>query len=61
MTVYVGIDLHVNSSVLAMIDQHGAVVSQKRYRNRIDEILSAFDAVEAPIDSVVVDSTFNWQ
>ena len=60
MTVYVGIDLHVNNSVVAMIDQHAAVLFQKRYRNRIDEILSAFNAVDTPIDSVVVESTFNW-
>lgn len=60
MKVYVGIDLHVNNSVVAMIGSAGELLFQKRYRNRLNEILSAFEAMDAPIDSVVVESTFNW-
>ena len=60
MTVYGGIDLHANNSVLALIDEHGKLVSNKRYPNELDRILAALEPFAPQLDSLVVESTFNW-
>jgi transposase len=60
MTVYGGIDLHANNSVLALIDDNGKVVSNKRYPNKLERIFAALEPFSSDIDSLVIESTFNW-
>lgn len=60
MTVYGGIDLHASNSVLAVIGQDGELVFQKRYPNDLGRILAGLEPFGAELDSLVVESTFNW-
>jgi len=60
MAVYGGIDLHANNCVLAVIDGGGELLFQKRYRNRLDLVRSGLEPFGDAVDSVVVESTFNW-
>ena len=60
MRFYGGIDLHANNSVLAVIDERGELVFSKRYPNDLERILEGLRAFEEGIDSLVVESTFNW-
>lgn len=60
MTVYGGIDLHASNSVLAVISQDGRLLFQKRYPNDLRRILAGLERFGAELDSLVVESTFNW-
>lgn len=59
MTLYAGIDLHSNNSVIVVLDEHDREVYRKRHRNELHEILSALRGC-GPIESVAVESTYNW-
>ena len=60
MAVYGGIDLHSNNAVLALIDAEGGTLFQKRYPNALGRILEGLAPFRAELDSVVVESTYNW-
>jgi transposase len=60
MSLYAGIDLHSTNSVLALIDQDGKRLHRKRYPNDLGRILKALEPHKDALDSVVVESTFNW-
>ncbi len=60
MTAYGGIDLHANNSVLALIDDQGELLFHKRYPNELTRIRAGLAAFGDDIDSIVVESTFNW-
>jgi transposase len=60
MKLYGGIDLHSNNSVLAVIDEKGAVVYRKRLRNEWPQIEKVLGAYRGELEGVVVESTFNW-
>ena len=59
MTLYAACDLHSNNTVLAVIDDAGAL----RYRHRLPNDLPLIDAALAPfrdeLDGVAVESTYN--
>lgn len=59
MTLYAGIDLHSNNSVIVVLDEHDREVYRKRHRNELHELLSAQRGC-GPIESVAVESTYNW-
>jgi len=60
MTLYCGIDLHANHSVLAIIDEQDKVVSEKRLANELTEILEVLDRDGEDLAGCVVESTYNW-
>ncbi|MBA1147752.1 IS110 family transposase [Ectothiorhodospiraceae bacterium WFHF3C12] len=60
MAVYGGIDLHSNNAVLALVDAEGGVLFQKRYPNELGLILEGLAPFRGELDSVVVESTYNW-
>jgi len=60
MTVYCGIDLHANNSVLAVVDERGDLRFNKRLPNELGRILAALEPFADQRDSVVGESTFNW-
>lgn len=60
MTLYAGIDLHSTNSVLAVIDHDGKRLHRRRYGNDIDLIVKALAPFKEDLNSVVVESTFNW-
>ncbi|NIV33215.1 MAG: IS110 family transposase [Anaerolineae bacterium] len=55
---YVGIDLHSNNSVIAMVDERGRRHLDKRLPNELPVILSQLEGL-GPIASVAVESTYN--
>ena len=60
MSIYAGIDLHSTNSVVAVIDQSGKRLHRRRYPNDLPGILKSLEPFKGELESVVVESTFNW-
>jgi transposase len=60
MTLYAGIDLHANNSVVVVINEQDQVVYQQRFANHLPTILEQLAPYYAEIKGVVVESTYNW-
>jgi transposase len=60
MALYVGIDLHANTSVVVVLDAQDRVVYQKRLPNALEHILEPLAPYRAASRGVVVESTYNW-
>jgi transposase len=60
MSVYAGIDLHSNNSVLAVLDETDRVLRQRRLPNELPAILKELEPFRDELVGVVVESTYNW-
>ncbi len=60
MTLYGGIDLHANNSMVTLLDEQDHVVHQKRLANQLDVILGHLAPYQGEITGLVVESTYNW-
>jgi len=60
MTLYCGIDLHANNSVVAVLDSDDTVHYEKRLANDLDMITSALLPYAGEVVGAVVESTYNW-
>jgi transposase len=60
MSLYAGIDLHSNNSVLAVMDEGGKPLLQCRRPNELSRILADFEPYRSELASVAVESTYNW-
>jgi transposase len=60
MTLYVGIDLHANNSVVVVINDQDQVMYQQRLANHLPTILEQLAPYHAEIKGVVVEATYNW-
>jgi len=60
MTLYCGIDLHANNSVISIIDDHDGVVYEKRHPNDLPTIQNALEPFRDELMACVVESTYNW-
>lgn len=60
MTLYCGIDLHSNNSVISIIDENDKVCFEKRLPNDIIRILEALNPYKQDLHACVVESTYNW-
>jgi transposase len=60
MKLYGGIDLHSNNNVIAIVDESGRVVYQKRLPNDLDTILKRLAPYQSELEGLVVESTYNW-
>ena len=60
MSLYAGIDLHSNNSVLAVMDEAGKPLLQCRRPNDLSRILADFKPYRDELASVAVESTYNW-
>jgi transposase len=60
MKLYGGIDLHSNNSYIVLIDSEGTVVQQSRVSNDIGLVLQSLGPYREQVDSLVVESTYNW-
>ena len=60
MTLYCGIDLHSNNSVVSLIDDTDKVIAEKRLENYLDTIHNYLAPYQEALDGVVVESTYNW-
>lgn len=58
--LYVGLDLHSNNSYLAIVDQKGKRVFNKRVVNDLDMIFAAIKPFKKNISDITVESTYNW-
>lgn len=60
MTLYCAIDLHSNNNVPVIIDENDKILFSKRLPNHLPSIISALDPFKSELQSVAVESTFNW-
>ena len=60
MTLYCGIDLHSNNSLISIIDDHDCVVYERRVANDLVTIRQVLMGYQAQLAGVVVESTYNW-
>jgi transposase len=60
MSLYGGIDLHANNSVVVLINAQDEVIYQKRLPNDLSTILEQLAPYHAELKGLVVESTYNW-
>ena len=60
MTLYCGIDLHANNSVISVIDDRDTVLYEKRHPNDLQGIREAIEPFREDLFACVVESTYNW-
>lgn len=60
MTLYCGIDLHANNSVIAVQDEQDRTIFQRRLPNDLPQILTALEPYRSALVGCVVESTYNW-
>jgi transposase len=60
MSLYGGIDLHANNSVVVLLNDQDQVIYQKRLPNHLPTILEPLHLHHGEIKGVVVESTYNW-
>ena len=60
MTLYCGIDLHANNSVVAVLDEADRTIFEKRLPNDLQTIITVLQPYQAVLSGCVVESTYNW-
>lgn len=60
MAAYAGIDLHSNSNFLAVIDEAGKIMENRKIPNDSKLILHALARYQDCLQGVAIESTFNW-
>jgi hypothetical protein len=60
MSLYGGIDLHANNSVIVLLNEQDQVMYQQRVANHLPTILKRLAPYHSEIKGVVVESTYNW-
>ncbi|MCP3662433.1 MAG: IS110 family transposase [Gammaproteobacteria bacterium] len=60
MSLYCGIDLHSNNHVVVVIDEKDKRLYERRLSNELLSTLQALEPFRDELDSVIIESTFNW-
>ena len=60
MESYAGIDLHSSNNYTGVIDVEDRRLFGKWLPNHLPDILKALDPFKESLESVVVESTYNW-
>ena len=60
MKLYAGIDLHSSNNYIGVINENDERLYQKRLPNQLNYVLDALDPYKEDLESVVVESTYNW-
>jgi transposase len=60
MSLYGGIDLHANNSVIVLINEQDEVIYQKRLPNDLPTMLGQLAPYHTEMKGLVVESTYNW-
>jgi transposase len=60
MKLYVGMDLHANNNFVAIQDEKGKRIDQKKLPNDLPLILEFLKPFKKKIVGLVVESTYNW-
>lgn len=59
-TVMAGMDLHGNNVVVGIVDADGTRLQHRRLPCDLPEIIKFLDPYKAELESIAVESTFNW-
>ncbi len=57
---FVGIDLHSNNHMVAILDRDGKRIGKKRLPNKLESTLRFLEPYKDDIGPIAVESTFNW-
>src|SRR3989449_3619432 len=60
MSLYGGIDLHANNSVIVLLNEQDEVLYQKRLPNDLTTIMGQLAPYHTEMKGLVVESTYNW-
>jgi len=60
MTLYCGIDLHSNNSLISILDERGQLIKEKRLNNKLDVIEQYLQPFQEDLSGIAVESTYNW-
>ena len=60
MSLYGGIDLHANNSVVVILNEQDEVLYRKRLPNALSTILGQLAPYQTALQGLVVESTYNW-
>ncbi len=60
MQLYAGIDLHSSNNYLGIIDEQDKRIFGRRLDNCLPTVLSALKPFKKDLESIVIESTFNW-
>src|ERR687883_1261503 len=60
MSLYGGIDLNANKSVIVLLNEQDEVIYRKRLPNTLPTILEQLTPYHTEIKGLVVESTYNW-
>jgi transposase len=60
MQTYAGIDLHSSNNYIGIINDQDQRLYGKKHPNGLDSVLKALSPFRDSLESVVVESTFNW-
>lgn len=60
MSLYCGIDLHSNNSMVSLIDDNDKLISEQRLTNDLSTITTHLQPYANNITGIVVESTYNW-
>src|SRR4029434_4296659 len=60
MSLYGGIDLHANNSVIVLLNEQDEVIYRKRLPNALSTVLEQLAPDHTEMKGLVVESTYNW-
>jgi transposase len=60
MKVMAGIDLHSNNAMCGLMDMQGKRLGHRKVACKLEEVLKVFEPYRKQIDTVAVESTYNW-
>jgi len=60
MKVMAGIDLHSNNAMCGLMDMQGKRLAHRKVGCKLKEVLEVFAPYQKQIDTVAVESTYNW-
>jgi len=60
MSLYGGIDLHANNSVIVLLNEQAEVIYQKRLSTDLPMLLEQLAPYHTEIKGLVVESIYNW-
>ena len=60
MKVMAGIDLHSNNAMCGLMDMQGKRLAHRKVACKLEEVLQVFEPYRKQIDTVAVESTYNW-
>lgn len=58
--LHAGIDLHSNNLMIGLVNQDGKRVAHRKLECRLSEVVDFLKAHRARLESIAVESTFNW-